>query len=113
MTTSNDIALLVNEIITDLKEISNKDSLDVLKKIESNIIQPVQRSFVREDTYEHVKSVEKVNIDLWVILEDKHSGYSLVYDDRSNEFGLSLLGSDGIDRFIGVKGSLLYAYEAM
>lgn len=108
-----EMASLIHDLIKSLKSESDSESMKTLDQIEANLDYPVKRSFKQSDTYENIKSENRELVELWVILEDKHSGYCVVYDEEADEFGLSLKGSDGVDRFIGARGSLLYAYDAM
>lgn len=113
MQESNEVEKQIDNIVRALESSLDGDALTMLEEMKVEMMTPRRREFVLSDTYERIGNGDKTRADFWVILEDPDSGYCIVFDDASEEFGLGLCGSDGENRFLGVKGSLLYVYGAM
>ena len=54
--------------------------------------------------------------EMWLVLEerpDTHSGYRIVFDEETREFGLAIEGKDGRDVCIGIYGSFIETFDGM
>ncbi len=65
-------------------------------------------------TYQDIASDD--SIELWLILEENpetHSGYKIVMDEETGDFGLAIISDKNEDIFIGFYGTFLETLEAM
>jgi hypothetical protein len=54
--------------------------------------------------------------EMWLVLEehpDTHTGYRIVFDEKTRQFGLAIEGKDGRDVWLGYYGSFIQAFDGM
>ena len=109
-----------NIVMSDVQSIKHrsmdspiKEEVESYNRLLNLLIQPIKKEFIKEDTYNSIKSERKEVIEFWVILEDDQSHYCIVYNDKNNEYGLAMMGNGSKATYIGVTGNLLYVFNAM
>src|SRR4051812_10817472 len=99
----------VSEIIE--REINNDWSLSNWHGVDLKrcLVLPTKRIY--ENSFK-----ENETIELWAVLEEipeDKSGYKIIFDEESREFGLAIAGQHEHDVFIGFYGTFLETLEGM
>jgi hypothetical protein len=99
----------VSQIITD--EIGNDWNRTNLHgcDLRTCLVTPERRLY--SDSWHDNKSLE-----MWLVLEehpDTHTGYRIVFDENTRQFGLAIEGKDGRDVWLGHYGTFIQTFEGM
>jgi len=84
---------------------SNAHGVDLRKCL----VAPAKRLY--EDSFAEGRTIE-----LWLVLEERPadgSGYKIVFDETTRQFGLATSSRGGRDVFIGFYGNFIATLEAM
>jgi hypothetical protein len=102
--TSKEVQMLVEEQIAGTWNRSNAHGID----LKACLITPQKQIFYSSANIED-------QFELWIVLEEKpdDTGYKIVFDEESKEFGLATPGWNKKNCYLGSYGSFWEAFEAM
>lgn len=109
--TSDEVASLVRQQIGNRWGQSNAHGVDLRKCV----VQPTRAEMGASIPNQGGKAVE-TTVWVWVVLEEdpvKRSGYKIVMEEDTREFGLAILDTNGQPYYLGRYGDFMTTLQAM
>jgi len=103
--TPNEVKSIILKEIKNNYNLSNNNSVDLKKCLVSPTLRFYQDSF-NDNTI----------VSLWLVLEEDlitKKGYKIVFNEKTESFGLAIPGHGGADFLVGYYGSFLETLKAM
>lgn len=102
--TSEKIKSIIDNELSDLKDLTNVHGLDLTKCL----IEPIKEKYISSTD-------ETVTFELWTVLEESEdrTGYKITFDESDNEFGLGILTNKEELMDIGTYGTFLETLKRM